>query len=340
MTLIEVDSLTKAYTTRNKESGFWGAAKGLVRAQRTRVVAVDAISFRVERGQIMGYIGVNGSGKSTTIKLLTGILAPTSGQVRVLGRDPYRQRGANARDIGVVFGQRTQLWWDLPLIESLNLIARIYGTPRLRHRHLLELLTDRFDLGELLRKPIRTMSLGQKMRAELAATLIHEPKVVYLDEPTIGLDIMVKDQFRALIKEFNQEYGTTVVMTSHDIGDIEELCQQIVIIDAGKLVYNGSLKEVKERFGAFRTITFEVSDGAAAVTAPPGATVVRRDGATLGLRFDRRRTSASQVVGTVMSQAEVRDFTLSEPSLESIVKQMHAGEPGAAVLELVAEVHG
>ncbi len=326
MPAIVVDQLSKIYRIPQKDPGLVGAVKALFRPRYTEKVAVDGISFSVEPGEIVGYIGVNGAGKSTTIKLLTGILEPSGGTVRVLGRDPHRERVANARSIGVVFGQRTQLWWDLALIESLNLVAKIYEVEPRRYKELLARFSATLQLDELLKVPVRNMSLGQKMRAELAATLIHEPKVVYLDEPTIGLDVVVKEHIRAFIKEQNRTLGTTVVLTTHDLGDIEELCQRVIIIDNGKLIYDGPISTIKARFGKYRTISFETSgEPPAALELPPGAELLNREERKLVLRFDRSRTSASQVAASVMAQVEVADFAISEPDMASIVKQIYAG---------------
>ncbi len=325
MPAIVVDQLSKLYRIPKKDPGLGGAVKALFRPRFSEKVAVDGISFSVEPGEVVGYIGVNGAGKSTTIKMLTGILEPSGGTVRVLGRDPHRERVANARSIGVVFGQRTQLWWDLALIESLNLVAKIYEVEPRRYKELLARFAATLQLDELLSVPVRNMSLGQKMRAELAATLIHEPQVVYLDEPTIGLDVVVKEHIRAFIKEQNRTLGTTVVLTTHDLGDIEELCRRVIIIDGGKLIYDGPISTIKARFGKLRTISFETSgEPPAALELPPGAELLSRDERKLTLRFDRSRASASQVAARVMAQAEVADFAISEPDMASIVKQIYA----------------
>lgn len=301
-----------------------GAMKALFRPTYTDRNAVDGISFSIEPGEMVGYIGVNGAGKSTTIKLLTGILLPTGGHIRVLGRDPYRQRVANARDIGVVFGQRTQLWWDLALIESLNLTARIYEIPPVVYRRNLERFRDLLGLDELLTKPVRMMSLGQKMRAELAATLIHDPKVIYLDEPTIGLDVVVKERVRAFIRQINREKNTTVVLTTHDLGDIEELCHRIIIIDAGRIIYDGPLTTIRDRFGRHRSLMFEVAQPIADLLLPPGAEMTGHEDGRLTVRFDRTALSASVVAAAVMRQVDVSDFSLTEPDLEVIVKQIYS----------------
>ncbi|MGE5073124.1 MAG: ABC transporter ATP-binding protein, partial [Anaerolineae bacterium] len=263
MAVIEARDLTKVFQIPRKEPGLKGSIKALFAPRYEHKRAVDGVSFQVGEGEMVGYIGVNGAGKSTTIKMLTGILVPTSGSVCVLGRDPHRQRVANARDIGVVFGQRTQLWWDLAFVESLNLVAKIYEVPQARYKRLLDRYVDALDLKELLHVPIRNMSLGQKMRAELAATLIHEPRVVYLDEPTIGLDLIVKERIREFIREQNRLSNTTVILTTHDLGDIEELCRRVLIIDAGRLIFDGPIETIKQRFGKFREITFETRHAAA-----------------------------------------------------------------------------
>jgi ABC-2 type transport system ATP-binding protein len=324
-TVIHTQDLTKVYRIPQKDPGIRGAFKALFRPQHRDVLAVDRVNFAIGRGEIVGYIGPNGAGKSTTVKMLTGILVPTGGEVRVFGRDPHRQRVANARQIGVVFGQRTQLWWDLALIESLNLIAKIYEVPPARYRQLLEQFTETLELGELLKVPIRNMSLGQKMRAELAATLIHEPEIVYLDEPTIGLDLIVKERIREFIKDQNREKGVTVILTTHDLGDIEELCQRVMIIDQGKLIYDGPLSTIKTRFGKYRQITFETTHAIEALDLPAGSELVSQQERSLVLRFDRTLTTASKVAGALMNQVEVIDFSLAEPDLSLIVKQIYRG---------------
>lgn len=329
MTIIQTEGLTKIFKISKKDPGLRGAVKALFNPQHKEVVAVNKISFSIQPAEMVGYIGVNGAGKSTTIKLLTGILVPSSGRVEVMGRDPHRQRVDNARQIGVVFGQRSQLWWDLPLIESLNLIAKIYEVNPARYKILLEEYTEKLALKELLHVPIRNMSLGQKMRSELAAALIHEPKVVYLDEPTIGLDLIVKERIREFIRKQNRENGTTVILTTHDLGDIEELCQRVIIIDKGRLIYDGPISTIKDRFGKFRSITFETCEPTDQFDPPPGVEIMTngydKGERKLALRFDRTLTTASKVVTAVMNQYEVQDFSLSEPSLSSIIKDIYQG---------------
>ncbi len=326
MAVIETTELTKIFKIPQKEPGIKGAIRGLFLPKFETKTAVDHISFQVYAGEIVGYIGVNGAGKSTTIKMLTGVLLPSSGSASILGRDPHRQRVDNAREIGVVFGQRTQLWWDLALVESLNLIAKIYDLPEARYKLMLEKFTETLDLKDLLKVPVRNMSLGQKMRSELAAALIHEPKVVYLDEPTIGLDLIVKERIRQFIREQCQSTGMTVLLTTHDLGDIEELCPRVLIIDEGKIIYDGPIHAIRERFGKYREITFETgSTPSSSLSLPNGAEIISGEECRLQIRFDRNLASASQVAASVMEQAEVRDFSLSEPSLASIVKQIYNG---------------
>lgn len=325
MSAIQVENLRKIFRVSQKQPGVLGAVKALFDPRYEEKVAVDEISFNVAAGEVVGYIGVNGAGKSTTIKMLTGVLVPSGGRVQVLGRDPHRQRVANAKDIGVVFGQRSQLWWDIAFIESLNLIAKMYEVPSDRYQQLLKQFSETLELDELLRVPIRNMSLGQKMRAELAATLIHEPKVVYLDEPTIGLDLIVKERIREFIKKQNREQNITVMLTTHDLGDIEELCERVLIIDTGRIIFNGPIRTIKERFGKYREITFETAADFQQVSVPVGADVAAQEARRLTLRFDRTLTSASQVAAAVMNQIEVKDFSLSEPNLAAIIKQIYQG---------------
>ena len=325
MPVIEVKDLVKVFKIPKKEPGLGGAVKGLFRPQHEAKTAVNGINFKLDAGEIVGYIGVNGAGKSTTIKMLTGVLMPTSGSIKVLGRDPHKQRVDNARDIGVVFGQRTQLWWDLALIESLNLIARIYDVHPVKYRLMLNEFTKTLELDELLKIPVRNMSLGQKMRSELAAALIHEPKVVYLDEPTIGLDLLVKERIRDFIKAECITKGMTVILTTHDLGDIEELCQRVIIIDNGRIIYDGPIDTIKKRFGKYREMTFDTGGTVNALDLPEGAEILSTESHKVQIRFDRTLSTASKVAGSVMNQIEVSDFSLSEPDLGDIVKQIYNG---------------
>ena len=325
MNAIQVNELTKVFKVQQKDPGLSGAVKALFAPKYQSKTAVDHVNFCVQSGEVVGYIGLNGAGKSTTIKMLSGILIPTSGKIDVLGRDPYRDRIANARDIGVVFGQRSQLWWDLAFVESLKLVAKIYDVPAARYHELMDQFTEQLDIKEIIDMPIRVMSLGQRMRAELIATLIHDPKVIYLDEPTIGLDLIVKESIREFIKEQNRLMGITVILTTHDLSDIEELCSRVIIIDSGKLIYDGSISRIKQQFGKYREVNFELLKNPSHLDLPAGAEILSNEANALSIRFDRSLVTASQLVASLMNQIEVRDFSLSEPNLASVIKQIYNG---------------
>ena len=246
--MIEVKHISKKFVSAKKYPGLRGAVKGLFSNEKVVKKAVDDISFSIADGEIVGYTGSNGAGKSTTIKMMTGILNPTSGECLINGVDPVKNRKENAQNIGVVFGQRTQLWWDLPLSESFSILKEIYNVSDEDYKERMEFLNRVLELDKFFSSPVRTLSLGQRMRADLGAALLHNPKVLYLDEPTIGLDLIVKDNIRDAIREINRKYNTTVILTTHDIGDIEELCSRIIIIDEGKKLYDGSLSALKEAY--------------------------------------------------------------------------------------------
>jgi ABC-2 type transport system ATP-binding protein len=329
MPLIEAVGLRKVFRRPDKDPGLGGALRHLVRRRYTDVVAVDDVDLSIEAGEAVAYVGPNGAGKSTTVKMLTGILVPTAGQVRVDGRVPYRDRVANARRIGVVFGQRTQLWWDLPVRDSLALLRDMHGIDEPTYRRTVERLDDVLGLGELLPQVARKLSLGQRMRADLAAALIHSPPIVYLDEPTIGLDIAVKDRVRSFARQLVQD-GTTVMLTTHDLGDIEDICRRIVIIDRGSILYDGDLQAVKDAYARDRTMHFEL--GSAAATAAlrerlPGTTVTTGPGEhQLTVTFDRLALSAGEVLAAVLAGAEVLEMRIDEPAIEDVVRKVYAGE--------------
>lgn len=326
--MIEAQNLTMTYRIAKRDPGLVGAIKSLfVRRYETRQ-AVDGINLRIEPGEMVGYIGANGAGKSTTIKMLTGILTPTSGTVRVNGIEPSEQREQNARQIGAVFGQRTQLFWDIPVRESFHLLRHIYEVPEADFRQRLAYFTDVLDLAPLLGVPVRQLSLGQKMRCELAASFLHNPAIVYLDEPTIGLDVAVKDRIRAFIREMNRQHGTTIMLTTHDMTDIEEICNRLILIDKGRILYDGSLTAIKERFGDERLVHFELDKQVEFVLPPElaGTVTVARDEIQQGrvsLAFVTRQTSAATVIGAMLARYQVRDLTIADPSIESIVKEIY-----------------
>lgn len=253
MNAIEVYQLRKAFRVQQNRAGLKGAFQDLFRREYKEVVAVNDIDFVIPKGEICGYIGENGAGKSTTIKMLTGILVPTSGDLLVNGKVPYKEREKFVREVGVVFGQRSQLWWDLGVIESFNLLQKVYRVSPADYKKRLDELVQRLDLADILNRPVRKLSLGQRMRCELAASLIHNPSILFLDEPTIGLDILVKSEIREFLKELNQRYETTILLTTHDLQDIEALCSRVIMLDDGNIIYDGGLQQLKDKWGGLET---------------------------------------------------------------------------------------
>jgi ABC-2 type transport system ATP-binding protein len=285
------------------------------------VHAVRDVSFSVERGEMVGYIGPNGAGKSTTIKMLTGILVPTSGRLAVAGVDPSRDRVALTRRIGVVFGQRTTLWWDLPLRDSFDLLRRIYRIDVARYRDNLATFTELLELGDLLDTPVRQLSLGQRMRGDIAAALLHDPEILYLDEPTIGLDIVSKGRLREFLREVNADRGVTVLLTTHDLQDIEQLCSRVMVIDHGSMVFDGPLEALHRSGGATRTLVVDLVDEAPAITVP-GAVVKRVEGPRQWLSFPAE-ASAAPLVAAVAASYDVADLSLLEPDIEDVIREIY-----------------
>jgi ABC-2 type transport system ATP-binding protein len=327
--LIQARELTKVFRTARRREGLLGAVRALFSRDYTSVTAVDHVDFEIQAGEMVGYVGPNGAGKSTTVKMLTGILVPTGGQVWVDGLIPHQNRIANARKIGVVFGQRTQLWWDIPVIESFRLLKEIYEVPSSLYRENLASFADTLGLDELLPIPVRQLSLGQRMRCDLAAALLHSPRIVYLDEPTIGLDVVAKEHIREFIKTINRERGTTVLLTTHDLRDIEELCRRIMIIDHGRIIYDGGLAEIKARYGKYRVLVCDVKEPLVPQEAlsqpfgPDGAEIVRQEEHRLWIRFPAEGVSAAAVTALVMERYAVLDLTIEEPSIESVIKEIY-----------------
>ncbi len=331
--MIELKHISKEFVSAKKYPGFKGAVKGLFSNEKVSKKAVDDISFSIKKGEIVGYIGSNGAGKSTTIKIMTGILNPTGGECLVNGINPAKYRKENAQNIGVVFGQRTQLWWDLPLSESFTILKEIYDVSDKDYEERMEFLDRVLELNEFFDRPVRTLSLGQRMRADLGAALLHNPKVLYLDEPTIGLDLVVKDNIRQAIREINEKYQTTVILTTHDIGDIEELCSRIIIIDEGKKIYDGSLEELKDSYGTSRKISMEVKKPEALKTLELAQCLGVKTGdlsAELDTEnniyticFDKHKIHVPQILATVMEVSEVTDIKLQETELAEIVKEIY-----------------
>jgi ABC-2 type transport system ATP-binding protein len=313
-----------------------GSVKHLFTRRYTDMVAVADIDLSVQAGEAVAYVGPNGAGKSTTVKLLSGILVPSAGEVRVGGVVPHLDRIANARQIGVLFGQRTQLWWDLPVRESLALLRDMYGISNADFRDRLAHFDEVLDIGDLLPVVARKLSLGQRMRADLAAALLHRPRIVYLDEPTIGLDISVKDRVRAFLRQLCLD-GTTLMLTTHDLGDIEDVCQRIVIIDGGRIIYDGAIADVKDGFARQRQLHVqfagEPGDPEARPTLSTVATLLPDveviEGLASGdftIRFDRFTLTAAQVMAALLPLGEIADFRLDEPSIEDVIRKVYAGD--------------
>jgi len=283
---------------------------------------VSGLTFSIEPGEMVGYIGPNGAGKSTTIKMLTGILVPSHGTVRVNGLDPTRKRIEVSRNVGVVFGQRSQLWWDLPLIDSFDLLRRVYRVDDAAYRDALDELVALLDLDELLEVPVRQLSLGQRMRGDIAAALLHDPAIVYLDEPTIGLDVVSKARVREFLARRNAERGTTVLLTTHDLDDIERLCQRVMIIDHGQLLFDGGLTDVLERLGEERTLVVDLAERTVPLQIP-GTRVISVDGTRQRLAFKRSITSAASVIAAVAGAAEIVELSIEEPDIESAIRTLY-----------------
>jgi viologen exporter family transport system ATP-binding protein len=323
VSIVEADDLTKVFSTRRRSRhGFLRRLAG----EPVRTVAVDSISFRLEAGSIVGYIGPNGAGKSTTIKMLTGILVPTEGSARVCGLEPVRQRKQLARRIGVVFGQRTQLWWDLPLRESYALLRHVYRVEERRHLTNLDRFVELLELGPLLDVPVRQLSLGQRMRGDLAAALLHDPEVVLLDEPTIGLDVVAKDRIRAFIRALAAESGTTVLLTTHDMDDVERLSDRVIVIDHGHLIYDGDLEALRRTYGGETVLIADLEEPGPALEIP-GARVVQVEGPRQWLHFRRDEVSAASVVAEVAARARLKDLSLEEPAIEDVVRRIYLRTP-------------
>jgi ABC-2 type transport system ATP-binding protein len=322
--IIEVKGLRKEFQIAKRKEGAFGAIRSLFSREYTTKLAVNNVSFSIQPGELVGYIGPNGAGKSTTIKMLTGILVPSGGEVRVRGLVPYEKRVENARQIGVVFGQRTQLWWDLPTIESFELLQHIYKVPADKYARNMARFKELLGLDEFIQTPVRQLSLGQRMRADLAAALLHDPEILYLDEPTIGLDVVAKEKIREFIKEINRERSVTVILTTHDMQDIEKICERMVLIDKGTVIYDGPVAQIKERFGKQRTLVVDLEpNGFGDDLAVDGAETVKREGNRFWLRFSRDEVSASQLIARVSERFAIRDLTVEEPEIEGIISRIY-----------------
>jgi ABC-2 type transport system ATP-binding protein len=337
MSLIHIENLTKHFKILNRREGLGGAFRDLFSGSYRTVEAVAGVSFDIEPGEIVGYIGPNGAGKSTTIKMMTGILKPTGGVVQVNGLAPYDNRIRQAQIMGVVFGQRTQLWWDLPVIESFKILKEIYKVDQKMFDRHMDMFNELVGLKALYSQQVRTLSLGQRMLCDISASFLHNPQVVFLDEPTIGLDISVKAKIRSVIKELNSEHNTTIILTTHDLGDVEALCQRIIIIDKGRILYDGDIKRVHALFGAYRTLKLQIDNFTtetlqtltekltAQFGAEHGITIAETEEFWTDVTIDQARTPLSDVLSFVMSQFAVEDVRIVEISMENVVRRVYDG---------------
>lgn len=324
---IDAKGLTKEFRVYQSRPGLLGAFRDLLNRKYRVIRAVDGIDLQIEQGEVVGYIGENGAGKSTTIKMLTGILQPTAGELRVNGFDPHRQREAFVRTIGVVFGQRSQLWWDIAVQESFRLLQKVYRIPDDEYRKHMDHIIDVLQIGPLLDQPVRKLSLGQRMRCELAAALVHKPSLLFLDEPTIGLDVLVKENIRQFLREINQRYATTILLTTHDISDIEALCSRVVMLDEGKIIYDGPLSQLRSQWGGNRKIQVELDRETALET-------LNRLTEGLAVRWESRGAArytahlengaeVSQVLARLVTEVGIKEVQIEEASTEEIVRRIY-----------------
>ena len=325
--VIQIKNVSKEFKVLNRREGLRGSLKDLFSRDYKTVRAVDNISMSIEQGEIVGYLGPNGAGKSTTIKMMTGVLEPSAVEILVNGNIPYQNRTRNAQEIGVVFGQRSQLWWALPLVESFKLLKDIYQIPDQQYEDILKLYRSLVDIDPLLHKPVRQMSLGQRTLSDILAAFLHDPKIVFLDEPTIGLDVSMKAKIRTLIHALNKEKNTTVILTTHDMGDVDALCQRIVIIDKGKMLYDNDISHLKGFFGSYRTLKLR-TDGELAATAEqiqkevPDCSV-SADEEWISILVDEEKEKVIDVLSRLQKTHTVRDMQLEEISTEEVIKKIY-----------------
>lgn len=327
MSIIEVKNLVKEFKVYKHEKGFLNSVKGLFKPEYDIKRAVDNINFSIDKGELVGYIGPNGAGKSTTIKMLTGILYPTSGEILVNGYFPHSNRRENAMKIGVVFGQRSQLYWDLPIEETFDVFKKMYKIEDHRFKKNLDFYIELLQMKEYLRKPVRQLSLGQKMRANLAITFLHDPDIVYLDEPTIGLDVLAKDRIRKFIREVNKEKSTTVILTTHDMDDIEEICDRIVMIDKGKIIHDGSLKGFKDKFSSGSVLVVDFSEENVEINIP-GLKVIKSVDFKKWIAIDTKKISTAEAIRSIVQLYDTRDISIREPEIENIVRDIYLDTAG------------
>ncbi|WP_303834126.1 ATP-binding cassette domain-containing protein [Ruminococcus flavefaciens] len=325
--IIEIKNVSKEFKVLNRREGLKGSLKDLFSRDYKTVRAVDNISMNIQQGEIVGYLGPNGAGKSTTIKMMTGVLEPTSGEILVGGNVPYKNRTKNAQEIGVVFGQRSQLWWALPLVESFKILKDIYQIPDEKYESIIKLYRSLVDIEPLLHKPVRQMSLGQRTLSDILAAFLHDPKIVFLDEPTIGLDVAMKSRIRTLIHALNKERNTTVILTTHDMGDVDALCKRIVIIDKGKMLYDNDIEHLKGFFGSYRTLKLrmdgDLKEQAKLVQKELPEFSVSADDEWISVLVDEEKAKIMDVLGKLQHSFNIRDMQLEEISTEEVIKKIY-----------------
>ena len=324
---VQLEKLRKVYRVPVREAGVGAALRSLVKRETRDIVAVDAISFAVEGGEVVGFLGPNGAGKTTTLKMASGLLHPSGGSVRVLGYEPWRRQRDFLQQITLVMGNRNQLEWDIPCHDSYDLLAAVYRVPPAQYRETLAELTDLLDLGPLLPKPVRNLSLGERMKCEIAGALLHRPKVLFLDEPTIGLDVTMQRRIRSFLKEYNARTGATVLLTSHYMADVEALCKRVVVIHHGRLLYDGGLSGLVEQFSAYKTIAVELANGSADLPAGGLAAygeVIEQEGGTVKLRIAKADTAA--VTSRLLADLPIADLTVEDPPIDEVIEKVFASE--------------
>jgi ABC-2 type transport system ATP-binding protein len=326
MSQIVVESLRKSFHIAQRRKGLLGAATGLFHREHREVHALEDVTFSIDAGELVGYIGPNGAGKSTTVKVLSGILVPTSGRCEVLARVPWKQRVAHVAHIGVVFGQRTQLWWDLPVIESFELLRDIYRVDRSSYQRTIDELIPLLSLEPLLDVPVRQLSLGQRMRCDLAAALVHSPPILFLDEPTIGLDAVSKLAVRDFIKRLNSERGVTVILTTHDMDDIEQLCTRVMLINYGRILSDGTLDDLRARVTTERWLVIDLANEHQQV-ADDDVAILKREGARVTMSFDPQRVPSAQLIARLTSRYPIRDLFVHNPPIEQIIARLYSEVP-------------
>lgn len=321
--MITVEGLCKTFKVAKRSAGFKAAAKALFRREYTEVEALSDVSFKIAEGEVVGYIGPNGAGKSTTIKVMSGILLPDKGECRIMGRTPWEERIAHVKDIGVVFGQRSQLWWDVPVIDSFELLKDIYKIPHAEYRKNSDMLIETLDISGVVNTPVRQLSLGQRMRCEIAASLLHSPRILFLDEPTIGLDAVSKIAVRNFIKSINKDKKVTVILTTHDMNDIEALAERILLIGKGKILYDGNLTSLRSRFGTSKTVTLDYIENRRTPPDIHGTTLLSWSPDRVSLCVDTRETNVSKVISLLSEKLELLDVTVENPPIEDIIVELY-----------------